>query len=114
MNNLLAKQAEEVCVLANTMGIAFPYGIVRMLREDMRYGTDIFDPIAYRMIFHLIFVHKCYGFVFGYISESELINEYFKFQTFRHKFGTGGEYEQYKSFDSENRNMAIRYARLLP
>lgn len=105
MNNLLAKQAEEVYLLADNMGIAFPYGIACMLREGMKYGTDIFDPIAFRMIFHLILIHKCYGFIFGYISEDEMINEFSWFENFSRKFGNSGEYEPYSSY---------RYTRLLP
>lgn len=114
MNNLLAKQAEEISMLADIMGVELPFRFIFIIESAKKYGTSIIDPIALRMTFRLVLMHKFYGFIFGYISEDEMTNELNWFENFSRKFGNGGEYEPYSRFDYKSRNMAIRYTRLLP
>lgn len=110
---LLAKWAHEVATLADTLGIKFPNSVAFEIEDSKQAGDVWFDPIEIRMTFHLILIHKCFGFVFGYISEKELNDYAHWFRRLSRKFGCGGEYEPHPS-DSKWTHPALRPSRLLP
>lgn len=112
MHRLLAKWAYEVTALANALGIQFPHQVAQEIEKGKQAGDVWFDPISIRMTFRLLLIHKCYGFVFGYISEKELNDYAFWFIIFHHKFGCGGEYEPHPS-DSKWTHISLRPSRLL-
>ena len=112
-HKLLAKWAHEVATLANAFGVKFPNQTTFEIENSKQAGDVWFDPIAIRMAFQLLLMHKCYGFIFGYISENELNNYTHWFIRFSHKFGCGGEYEPRPS-DSKWTHPSLRPSRLFP
>lgn len=91
LNNTAAYLAKN---LLDMFGDKLPNYILRFVYDSQNYGKGIFCPTAIRIGYRVRVLNKCFGFVLGYISEDELLEEYKYFKTFDKKFWNYGEYSR--------------------
>ena len=110
---LAAKQAKEVAVLAENLGIKFPWDIL-MFINDTQHETEYIPNDILQTAFKLRTLTQIYAYIFGYIDVDTLLTAYKENKAYEKKYWYGEEYYGAPKYDMSGIHLSIRPSRLLP